>query len=128
MDHHTSWFSFLPGYAAFQQNLVDHYSDTVVYGAGISTVHHVFAAVLVALILLVLTAYARTQVLDVDKAIVPPRSFGAVAFLELFLEALLGTMKSVIGHDYKRYVPVIGTLGLFILVSRLIAPFTNLSG
>ena len=122
MDHHTSWLSFLPGYASLHHYLNEHWSSVIPrpeQGGTISTVHHIYAAAIVFLILAVMSVVARLRFADLEKAIIPPRSFGVVAFFEIFLETLMGTMASVIGPSYKRYVPVIGTLGLFILVSNL---------
>lgn len=121
MDHHTSWFSYMPGYEnllAFMKARGDH--TELLADGGMTTVHHIYAAVLVSIILMVMALMARGRIQDTENAIVPPRQFGVVAFFELFLEALLGLMQQIIGPSYKRYVPVIGTLGLFILVSNLL--------
>lgn len=121
MDHHTSWLSFLPGY----QSLLDYLNGTygsytaIPAGGSITTVHHIYAALITMLILMVLSLVARGTFANVEKAIIPPRSFGVVAFFELLAETLFGLMASIIGPSYKRYVPVIGSLGLFILVSNL---------
>lgn len=127
MDHHTSWFSFMPGYQWTLDVLNGHLQNCILYkggtmpkGATYETVHHVFAAILVLLVLGALSLYSRMKVSNVEQAIVPPSRFGVVAFFELFLETLMGMMHNVIGADYKRYVPLIGSLGLFILFSNLI--------
>jgi F-type H+-transporting ATPase subunit a len=121
MDHHTSWLSFFPGYGSLLHYVQGHYgSSELIAKGGISTVHHVFAALVVLAILAVMSLVARMKIADAEKAIVPPRSFGIVAFFELFLETLMGLMEQIIGPTYKRYVPLIGTLGLFVLVSNLL--------
>jgi F-type H+-transporting ATPase subunit a len=121
MDHHTSWLSFLPGYSHLLEYLSHHYGTTTVIPAGgtITTVHHIYAALIVFIILAVTSAMARSRFIDIEKAVAPPRTFGVVAFYELLVETILGFMASIIGPTYKRYVPVIGTLALFILVSNL---------
>jgi F-type H+-transporting ATPase subunit a len=127
MDHHTSWFSFLPGYQWALDQLNDRYRHTIVYSGGImpegaefATLHHVVAAALVALILLVLSLVARARLNDLEKSIVPPSRFGVVAFFELVIETVLSMMKGILGHEYRRYAPVILTFALFILVSNLL--------
>lgn len=124
MDHDISWFSWFPGYQALEHLLDTNYRHTILFPGGgdarFETVHHIYAAAMVVLFLLGLSLYARTRVRDLEKAIVPPSSFGAVAFFELVLDALMGMMKGVIGPEYKRYVPLIGTLALFILCSNLL--------
>jgi F-type H+-transporting ATPase subunit a len=121
MDHHTSWLSFLPGYSSLLEYLQHHYGNTTVIPAGgtITTVHHIYSALIVFLILAVTSLIARGRFADVEKAVVPPRSIGIVALYELFIETVVGLMASIIGPSYKRYVPVIGTLALFVLVSNV---------
>jgi F-type H+-transporting ATPase subunit a len=43
--------------------------------------------------------------------------------LEVVLEALQGLMKEVIGKDTRKYVPLIGTLAIYILVGNIIGLF-----
>ena len=121
MDHHTSWLSFFPGYQSLHHYVNDHYRSSVVIpdGGGIETIHHIYAALVTFVILLVTSLIARSRFVDIEKAIIPPRTFGIVAAYELFVETLLGLMANIIGPSYRRYVPVIGSLGLFIFVSNM---------
>jgi F-type H+-transporting ATPase subunit a len=43
--------------------------------------------------------------------------------LEVVLEALQGLMKEVIGKDTRKYVPLIGTLAIYILIGNIIGLF-----
>jgi F-type H+-transporting ATPase subunit a len=59
---------------------------------------------------------------------------GSQNFMEAVLEQFLTLLDDVIGHGGRRYLPLIGTLGLFILTSNLlglipglIAPTSNLN-
>jgi F-type H+-transporting ATPase subunit a len=59
---------------------------------------------------------------------------GAQNFMEVVLEQFLALLDDVIGHEGRRSLPLIGTLGLFILVSNLlglipgfVAPTGNLN-
>lgn len=119
MDHHTSWLSFLPGYQSFLHYVQGHSTDLLASGGTPTTVHHVYAAIVVLLLLGGASLVAQRRIRDLETAIVPPARFGLVAFFELFLETLFGLMESIIGPTYKRYVPVIGSLALFILVNNL---------
>jgi len=54
--------------------------------------------------------------------------------MEIVLERFLGMLDDVIGHQGRRYLPLIGTLGLFILLANLlglvpglVAPTANLN-
>src|SRR5689334_15044672 len=122
MEHHSSWLSYLPGYQSLLHYVQEHYGRTEVMAReGVTTVHHVYAAIIVVLILMITSAIARTRVKNVDAAIIPPKKVGIVAFYELFLEILFDLMESVIGPSYKRYVPLIGTVCLFIFTSNMIS-------
>ena len=104
MDHHTSWLSFLPGYSNLHEYLQHHYGNTTVIPAGgsITTVHHIYAALIVLVVLAVTSLMARSRFVDLDKAVAPPRTFGVVAFYELFIETIIGQMAAIIGPSYKR--------------------------
>ena len=59
---------------------------------------------------------------------------GTQNFLEVILEQFIALIDDVIGHEGRRYLPLIGTLGLFIVTSNLIglvpgliAPTANLN-
>ena len=76
--------------------------------------------------ILLLVSFAATRRLELV-----PR--GAQNFMEMVLEQFLSMLDDVIGHDGRRYLPLIGTLGLFILTSNLmglipglIAPTANM--
>ncbi|MGH7187517.1 MAG: F0F1 ATP synthase subunit A, partial [Pseudomonadota bacterium] len=45
---------------------------------------------------------------------------GLQNFMEVVLEIFLNLLDEVIGHDGRRYLPLIATLGLFILTSNLL--------
>jgi len=125
VDHHTSWFSFLPGYQSLLDLLNGHYSNQVYFPVGSHSyhgVHHVFAAVLVAVILMALSLVARMRLAKMEKEgnVVPDKGLTIMNFFELALEVIMGMMESIIGKDYKRYVPMIATCALFILTSNLL--------
>jgi F-type H+-transporting ATPase subunit a len=59
---------------------------------------------------------------------------GSQNFMEVVLEQFLNELDETVGHDGRRYIPLIATLGLFILVANLmglvpglIAPTANLN-
>ena len=81
----------------------------------------------IAMAVLIIVSVAATRRL----ALVPR---GAQNFMEVVLEQFLALLDDVIGHGGRRYLPLIATLGLFILVSNLlglipgfIAPTGNLN-
>jgi F-type H+-transporting ATPase subunit a len=81
----------------------------------------------IAMVILIGLSFVATR----DLALVPR---GLQNFMEIVLEQFLALLDDVIGHDGRRYLPLIATLGLFILVSNLlglvpglIAPTGNLN-
>jgi len=122
MDHHTSWFSFFPGYQDLQHWLQVHFGGTVIIpqGGNIETAHHIYAAGLVFILLTIMALIAKVRLRNIEDHIVPSTKFGVVTFLEIFMEAVLGVMKDVIGKDYKKHVPLIGSLALFIFFSNFL--------
>lgn len=124
---HFSWYQLFPGYAALHAYLQTHFSTTVLFNGGIlpkdptfQTVHHLFAAFLVLGILVTLSLLVRTHVQDLDKALIPEKRITLTNLVELLLQSLMSVMRDIIGQDYKRHVPFVGTLCLFILVSNLL--------
>jgi F-type H+-transporting ATPase subunit a len=73
---------------------------------------HVFYAWVVMAILILVSFVATRRV-----ALVPT---GTQNFMEMVLEQFLTLLDDVIGHDGRRYLPLIATLGLFILGSNLL--------
>jgi F-type H+-transporting ATPase subunit a len=77
--------------------------------------------------ILILIAFVASRRLELV-----PR--GSQNLMEVVLEQFLAMLDDVIGHEGRRYLPLIATLGLFILVSNLmglvpglIAPTANLN-
>lgn len=87
---------------------------------------HVFYTWVVMGILVLVSVAATRSVQMVPR--------GTQNFMEIVLEQFLTLLDDVIGHEGRRFLPLIGTLGLFILVSNLlglvpgmIAPTGNLN-
>lgn len=127
MDHHSSWYNLIPFYDSLKDYFQSNYAETVVFNGGIlpsekhfETMHHVVAGLLVFVILLAMSGYARYKMRRIDDVIVPSPKFSILNFFELLVQALMNLMHDVIGHDYKRHVPLVGTFALFILVSNLL--------
>ncbi len=80
-----------------------------------------------AMVVLVVVSFLATRSLQLA-----PR--GVQNFMEVVLEQFQTLLDDVIGHDGRRYLPLIATLGLFILTSNLLglipglmAPTSNLN-
>lgn len=127
MDHHSSWYHLLPWYSQLQQFFQDNFANTVIFRSGLlpkerifETMHHVFAAILVVLILAILSLWARFKLKDIQKSVIPSPKITLVNLFEILMTVIMSLMRDIIGPDYKRYVPLVGTLALFILCSNLL--------
>lgn len=96
---HFSFFQWIPGINAGNQ--------------------HVFVMALVA-VLLVLASLSLKSTFASKEALVPSGSFGLRSLFEMIAETMMGMMREVIGPDYKKFVPLIGTFAFFILFANLI--------
>lgn len=127
MDHHSSWFHLLPWYDQLKDFFQNNFASSVVFRSGLfpkerifETMHHVFAALLVFIILIVIAFVARMRLNNIERNIVPSPKITLVNIFELIMSVLLSLMRDIIGKDYKRYVPLVGTAALFILCSNLL--------
>ncbi len=77
------------------------------------------ATLVLTVLLLGLMALAISSGLAKDPGIVPSEKLTLRNFLEILLEGMGGQMKAAIGPEWQRYVPLVCTLGLFILISNL---------
>ena len=75
------------------------------------------------LVMLILTTLAYVASRNIQLV---PR--GAQNFLEVVLEQFLQLIDDVMGHEGRRYLPLIATLGLFILVGNLMSLVPGLTG
>ncbi len=122
MPDHSTWFRFFPFYDTFvrwvweQSGTSRSWIGGVQYGA-----EHVFVALFVILLLLVLTFVVRGKLTDVKAALIPDPKLSARTFAELLAEALLGLMSGLMKpKDARYFLPLIGTCAFFILFSNLI--------
>jgi len=83
---------------------------------------------LIAAVLLVLLIAWRVGASVGAENLVPDARFSLRNFIEILFEGVCGLAHDVIGHDWKKYMPLLGTLGLFILVSNLMGIVPGLGG
>jgi F-type H+-transporting ATPase subunit a len=127
MDHHLSWYHLLPWYPDLLNYFQENFSETVVFRSGIlpkerifETAHHIFAALLVLIILVTISLIARYRLKNIEEALIPSPKITVANVLEVLVAVIMSLMRDIIGKDYKRHVPMVGTLALFILVSNLL--------
>ncbi len=104
-QHGFTWLSLIPGAEHMPQ--------------------HVLMALIIATLLLITTAIARFQLMQVVRSpgggLIPEPKLTYRNFFEVIAESLFKLTENVIGHhDAPIYFPIIGTLFVFIFFSNLI--------
>ncbi len=99
MEHGFSWVQQVPGL-----NLLEPHTAT---------------ALLVMVGLLIFALRARQQLATAGNGVVPDEGFSARNIGEVVTEFITNLSESVIGHDGPKYVPLFGSLFVFILGSNL---------
>ena len=79
------------------------------------------------LLVLLLTFWVRRGLRGED-GVIPAEGFSVRNFLELLLEGIVSLMRQTIGPSWATYLPLVGTLGFFILVSNLMGLVPGLGG
>jgi F-type H+-transporting ATPase subunit a len=124
MGPHATWFDYLPGLETLKHNLHTYLSRDwtwQVFQATHFEITHLLGGVLVLLFLALAAArYAGAVNRASDGGLVPPPSFGLRNFFEMLADVIYGLMEGVMGpKDARRFLPLIGSLFLFILFSNL---------
>ena len=77
-------------------------------------------SVLVTLVLIIFGFKVRASLTNVEAALVPEDGMTVRNIAEAFVEAIVGIAKSAIPDHSERYVPLLGALFVFILLSNLL--------
>jgi F-type H+-transporting ATPase subunit a len=125
MDPHATWFDFIPGYAGLREglhgSLVRTWSWQVFQTTSFDMVHVMCALVVLAFLSFGAFRYAGAVGGAGDAGLVPPAKFGLRNLFEVLADTVLGLMAGVMGEKAaKRYLPLVGTLFMFILFSNLL--------
>lgn len=81
---------------------------------------HVVGAVFVALLIAGLAWVGTADIRSGRAGLVPSAKLSAQNILELIVTFVVGLLESIIGHEGRRFLPLIGTLAFFILFSNLL--------
>jgi len=119
MGEHHHWFDFLPGLYDLEQNLGAQLGVAQSHGA--YSLWHVVMAAFVVLLVAVLLLRAGFNRMPADQRIIPEDRLSARTFFELLLEGVRGMAMDIIGEKHvDRFLPLLGTLAVFILFSNLL--------
>jgi F-type H+-transporting ATPase subunit a len=101
--HDFTWFGFL------SHHKIDHHNI------------HIFSAGLVVLFLIVATLIVHRKLKRVEERLVPASKTTLVNLFETAVENILGLMEGILGHDAPKYLPLIGTLFIYIFLCNIMA-------
>lgn len=93
---------------------------TFFLGHGVEAYTHVIAAGAVLTFLLVCAVIVRVRYANASANLVPTTKGGIATTFELGVEAIMDLMEGVMGHNYRTYLPLIGSLFIYIFVSNLL--------
>jgi F-type H+-transporting ATPase subunit a len=86
------------------------------------------AAVLAALLIVAGAALVRRQLAGAHGGVVPDEGVTLRNALEVVVEGLSGLARDMIGEEWKRYFPIVGTIFVFILVSNVLGLIPGVGG
>jgi len=99
-----------------------------IYDLWAGTFPAVVQSLVVAVGLVLALAFLIHRGLRDDDGVIPSERITLRNLLELLLGGIASLGRDVIGPDWSRYMPVVGTLGFFILVSNLMGLVPGLGG
>jgi F-type H+-transporting ATPase subunit a len=126
MQPHVTWFDFIPGMSALRaslQHVLGREWTWQMFQATHFQLDHIFGALLV-FIFLAYGAVRYTAAVSGtgDAGLVPPPRLGLRNLFEILSDMIFSLVSSVMGEkNARRYLPLIGTLFLFILFSNLLS-------
>lgn len=125
MGNHSTWFDLLPGYETLKHNLQIYLGREWTWQVFQSThfeITHVMGGILVVLLVAFFGLRFLAAVKSApDAGLLPPKRFGLRALMEMLGDTIYGLMESAMGpKDAPKYLPLVGTLFVFILFSNLL--------
>ena len=120
MPHGVTWFHFLPGYKQLEAYFHHNWEQSALVGSSAFAIQHVVGAILVLLVLMLFSLMANRRLKNIEDNIIPSDKFGVFTLFELVIEMVAGMMRDIIGPQWKRYFPIIGTLALYIFFCNVL--------
>jgi F-type H+-transporting ATPase subunit a len=124
MPHGESWFSLLPFHArfvAFARNFGKPFRDDGLtwYAHEHPGVQHIYAALLVLGLIVVVSVVTETSIRDAQGELVPSNKLTIRNFAELLTGYCFTMMADIMGEaNARKFLPLVGTCGFFILFSN----------
>jgi F-type H+-transporting ATPase subunit a len=98
-----------------------------IYDALDPAVSVIVQSVIATMLLVLLLAWRVRSQLGPD-AVIPDGRFSLRNFIEVMFEGIASLAHDALGHDWKKYMPLLATLGTFILIGNLMGLVPGLGG
>ncbi|WAC08624.1 MAG: F0F1 ATP synthase subunit A [Thermodesulfobacteriota bacterium] len=102
MEHGFTWFSLLPFISDDPERQL------------------VFTTIFIAAVLFVISAKIFNSIKKSPNPLIPQKKFSFQNFFELVIQVTVNLMKDIIGPHSEKYLPLIGSLFIFILFCNLL--------
>ncbi len=123
-DHWSIFDTVTP---ALRQNLCGAFGSGIVGGTPADRGAHVVAAVIVFVLALLFVLIGRRTLRGEDGGVVPQGKLGFWSFFEVLADGILGLMVPIMGENKaRRFLPLIGSLAVFILFANLLGMIPGL--
>ncbi len=125
MGAHDTWYTLLMPefWHQLEHNAAEHLARDwkfMMFGATHFTLVHVAGAILAFMLAIFFALRYRASLHDETKGVVPQRTFGMASITDRFVGAVFNLSSDVMGEeDAKRYLPLTGTLAIFIFLCNL---------
>lgn len=126
MPHGESWFNLLPFYASIEHaaaklSMPVNNDGLTWYAHQPIGVQHVFALMLVLLMIVLIALVSSSALSNTKQAIIPESKFSIRTFVELFVTTTYTMMSDIMGKKAaKFFLPLIGTCAFVILLSNFL--------
>lgn len=87
---------------------------------------HIYTASFVAALLILMGLVYKKSLKTTDLEVIPTGDASAKNIIQSAVEAIFGMVESIIGHDAKKYFPLIGGIFIYIFVNNLMGIFPGM--
>jgi F-type H+-transporting ATPase subunit a len=115
------WFKLIPGFDAANEAIAGAMGTSWIGGTPVTSVYQVFLSMLATAIIILFVMLTRASWAKGEEGgVVPEGRFSIPNFVETVVDGVLGLGEQVFGNrkDAERFLPLIGTLALYIFINN----------
>lgn len=118
---HFTWLNAIPGFNELDHKVASLFGNSLWQGSEVSSVRHLFLALIMTAITVTITFRAGRGLRDPDRALVPPRRLTARNFAEIVLDSIMKAMTDAMGEKYARQaLPLVATIAFYVFFSNVL--------